>query len=133
MRVPGDGPKPCDLFFCGEGPGKHEAKKGIPFVPYASAGKEFKRYHESIWIYRPDLYVTNLIKEHIPDDGDPTDEMISRDEMELLFELRDVKPKIVITLGAFATRYFLGNVNMEAVHGIPHQVKKCKCCLRIKK
>ncbi len=124
MKVPGEGPKPCDLLFCGEGPGYHEAQKGRPFVEKAPAGKEFKRYHENIHIYRPDIYVTNLVKERVPDDGDPTPEDISRDEVELLMELREVNPKIVVPMGAPATRYFLGdNVNMEAVHGIPHNGK----------
>jgi len=123
MRVPGEGPKPCDLFFCGEGPGVKEAACGRPFVPWAPAGKEFERYHESIFIYRPDIYITNLVKEHVPNDDDPTSEMISRDEPELIVELRDVNPKIVVPLGAPATRYFLGDVNMEEVHGIPHNGK----------
>jgi len=123
VRVPGEGPKPCKLLFCGEGPGYHEAQKGRPFVEKAPAGKEFKRYHESIFIYRPDIYVTNLVKERVPDDGDPTPEDISRDEVELLMELREVNPKIVVPMGAPATRYFLGDVNMEAVHGIPHNGK----------
>ncbi len=121
MKVPGDGPTPCKLFFMGEGPGIQEHRKGEPFVPWAPAGKEFKRFHEGIFLYREDIFVTNLVKYHVENDEDPTPEMIARDEPDLLRELEACQPEIIVPLGAPATRYFLGeDVTMDAVHGIPH-------------
>lgn len=122
-RIPGDGPSPCPLFFIGEAPGAQEEKAGKPFVPRAPAGSEFKRHHEAINLYRQHIYVTNLVKYHIPGDKDPTAEMIARDEPELLRELREVNPKIVVTLGAISTRYFLGKRGLDAIHGIPHPLE----------
>jgi len=61
MKVPGDGPTPCKLFFMGEGPGIQEHRKGKPFVPWAPAGKEFKRFHEGIFLYREDIFVTKRL------------------------------------------------------------------------
>jgi len=119
--VPGEGPTDTDLMFIGEGPGKEEDHYGRPFV--GKSGKELNRY---IWHAlhrgRSSVYVTNLVKYRVPDDGDPTPADIERDSHLLDEELCAIDPPFVATLGRFSTRYLLGDVDMEAVHGIPHLV-----------
>jgi hypothetical protein len=37
-------------------------------------------------------------------------------------EIERVGPEIIVTVGRFATRHLLGDVDMDSVHGIPHRV-----------
>lgn len=118
-RVDGEGPTPCDLMFVGEGPGADEDKWGRPFV--GKSGRELNRYiWHSIARTRTSVFVTNLVRYRVPNDGDPTPEDIERDRAALELEISAVGPEVIITLGRWSTRYFLGDVDMETVHGIPH-------------
>jgi len=123
--VPGEGPVPCDLMFVGEGPGYEENAHGRPFI--GKAGIELDRYIRMalcrLGITRGDCYVTNLVKYQIPENGDPKQEDIERDKGILEQEIVAVRPCVVVSLGRWSTRYFLGDVDMEVVHGLPHAVR----------
>lgn len=121
--VPGDGqmPPPSGVMFIGERPGKDEPiARPFPRPFVGMAGKMFDNYLRGIGLGREDVYVTNLVKDYL--DEDPTDEEVSRDTPELLDEISCCQPNVICTLGRFATRWVLGDVDMEAVHGIPHSV-----------
>lgn len=117
--VPGRGPKPCSLMFVGKAPGKDEDRTGQCWV--GNDGQELWRY---IWrelhLTEEDVYVTNLVKHYVPQDKDPTPADIARDKHILVEELRTVAPRFVCTLGSWASRYFLGRVDMGVVNGVPH-------------
>jgi uracil-DNA glycosylase family 4 len=117
----GDGPKPAPIAFFGETPGKHEMEEGIPFVPWAPAGQLFAHLLKGIKLSRSCVFISNIYKTRIGNDKAPTEEQIALHQPYLECELADVQPKIIVPLGASATRVFLGKVNLEAVHGIPHQ------------
>jgi uracil-DNA glycosylase family 4 len=122
--VGGDGKVPCDLMLIGEGPGREEDKKLRPFV--GQSGKELWRYlWQACHMTREEVYVTNLVKYRVPNDEDPTDEDIRRDANELAEELARVSPVFIATLGRHSSRMFLGDVDMEVVHGQPHIVRGC--------
>jgi uracil-DNA glycosylase family 4 len=116
--VAGEGPCPADVMFIGEGPGFDEDRIGRPFV--GKTGRELNRYIErTLGMNRSEVYVTNLIKRRIPNDGDPTEELIRDYTFTLNREIRAVHPKFIGALGRFAVRFLLGDVDMEVVHGIP--------------
>lgn len=119
MRVEPDGPVPCDLGLWGEAPGWDEQIQGLGFVGKAGQQlwSDMKRF---TGLSRRDFYVSNIVKEGLPKNRDPKPEEISRALPEFLDELELVKPRIVVTAGAFATRAMLGDVKMADVHGIPH-------------
>lgn len=114
VRVSGDGPLPAQYMFIGERPGKNEPKAGRPFV--GAAGMELDRYLALAGLKRREVYVTNLVKDYI--DDDPTESEVERDLPELLQEISDCAPLFIIPLGRYATRFFLGEVDMEKVHGL---------------
>lgn len=121
MRVPGIGPRPCRTLWIGEAPGAEEDRVGKPFV--GKAGGELNRHLNGHSLpAREDIYLTNLVKERPPNNADPTQGDIERDEPELWAELAEVKPEVIVTLGRISTRYFLGDVDMEMVHGIPQRL-----------
>ena len=68
---------------------------------------------------RDQVYLTNLVKS--PLSGKKvTPAEIERDGPLLLDEIAAVNPRIIVTLGALSTRYLLGDVDLDAYHGIPH-------------
>lgn len=115
--VPGFGRIPADILVCGEAPGHTEYEKNRPFVG-ASGKEQLWNFHE-VGIRESDCYFTNVSKTYIPGNPDPTDELISQWEATLIDEVARCKPKIILAVGAFAARYFLGDTTMAQCHGRP--------------
>jgi len=121
MRVNGVGPRPCSICFVGSTPGYYEDKTGIPFT--GPTGQEVNRYLDGTNLpLREDIFLTNLYREYGGKDYTYTKADFERDEPSLLTELEEVCPELIVTLGAEATRYFLGDVELDSVHALPWQV-----------
>lgn len=114
--VPGDGPSPCEVMIIGERPGKDEDRLGKPFV--GLSGQELDRYLESVGLCRDEVYVTNLVKMYA--EHPPTKAEVVEWEQDLFIEMLEGQPKYIAAVGAHAIRWFLGDVNVEDVHGIPY-------------
>lgn len=121
--VRGDGPIPCSILICGEAPGRHEDRYGLPFVG-RSGQLLFQLLQRYAGITREQCYVTNLVKERPAgsdpalDDIPPTPEMIEKWSMLLLAEILKVQPRFILAVGAHATRFLLqSEESMEVLHG----------------
>lgn len=124
IYVYGEGPQPATVMLVGERPGIAESKSRRPFSEYGKSGKELTRYLHNEGVERENCYVTNLVKDYLPNDPDPTDEEIARDRPLLVEELKKVRPKFIGCVGRFAAREFLGqDFDMEALHGLPFETK----------
>lgn len=130
-RVPGIGPTPCDVMIVGEGPGEQEAEgfwRGSTFVrePFVGAsGAAQDRFLMMNGLHRHRCYITNLIKNWIPGNGNPTADDIAAAEPELLDEIGQCNPRFILAVGAYSTRWFLGDVDMESVHGHAYTSPRC--------
>lgn len=114
----GDGNPNADIMFIGEGPGFYEDKQGKPFV--GAAGKLLTELLESIGLKREDVYITNVVKCRPPKNRDPKPEEIEVCTNRYLFtQIEEIKPKVIATLGRFASAVILGlkDVSMGRVHG----------------
>lgn len=116
----GHGPTPATLMFVAEAPGKNEDIKGVPMV--GQSGDELDKYCRDAGIDRYECYVDNVVKCRPPNDRDPKPEEIEACQRHLVEAIRNVKPQIIVALGAIATRWFLGDVSLEMVHGIPFRI-----------
>ncbi len=106
----------ADIVFVGEAPGFHEDKQGIPFV--GAAGKLLTELLSSIGINRDDVYITNILKCRPPGNRDPLPDEIAVCKPVLFKQLDIIKPKVVVTLGAFAMRTILDSaLGISKVHG----------------
>lgn len=110
---------PRRLAFVGEGPGQEEDEKGAPFI--GRTGWELDRFLESHGIDYDNCYYTNITRVFQPV-GNPTEADVEEWEWLLREELGDAKPYWIAALGRLATRYFLGDVDMDTIHGIPYIV-----------
>src|SRR5215204_3051504 len=98
----GSGNADSDLMFVGEAPGANEDKQGLPFV--GQAGRLLDRLLEEIGLTRPDVFVTNVLRCRPPGNRDPLPGEIDACQDYLFRTLELVEPRVVCTLGNFATK-----------------------------
>jgi uracil-DNA glycosylase family 4 len=101
----GVGSTSADLVFVGEGPGAEEDRQGIPFV--GRAGQLLTRLIEGIGLTRDDVYICNVVKCRPPGNRDPLPVEIDACRPYLEAQLEFLSPRVVVTLGNFATRLLL--------------------------
>jgi DNA polymerase len=112
----GSGDPAADLMFVGEAPGFHEDKQGVPFV--GAAGKLLDQLLAGIGLTRPDVYVANVLKCRPPGNRDPMPEEIEACEAHLWRQVELIQPRVVATLGNFATKLLSGRpTGITRVHG----------------
>jgi DNA polymerase len=100
-----DGSPDADLMFVGEAPGHNEDLQGVPFV--GAAGKLLDRLLGEIGIERGEVYIANVLKCRPPGNRDPLPEEIAACQDYLRSQLALVDPRVVVTLGNFATKLLL--------------------------
>ncbi len=95
----------ADLLFVGEAPGADEDEQGIPFV--GRAGQLLTKIIEAIELKRDDVYIANVIKCRPPSNRNPEPDEVDTCEPFLFRQIDVIKPKVVVTLGKFATQSLL--------------------------
>jgi DNA polymerase len=101
----GVGSPTADLMFVGEGPGEQEDLQGEPFV--GRAGKLLTQLIEGIDLTRADVYIANVVKCRPPGNRDPEPEEIEACAPWLDRQLDLIQPRVIVTLGNFATKLLL--------------------------
>ena len=124
--VVGDGSLNASVMFIGEAPGYHEDMQGIPFV--GRAGKVFDELLQSIGLERKEVYVCNILKCRPPENRNPFDSEIKACTPYLDRQITAIKPKVIGTLGNFATSYVLEKFGLQAekigkIHGKTFHIK----------
>lgn len=116
----GSGDPGADLMFVGEAPGFHEDKQGVPFV--GAAGKLLDQLLAGIGLTRPDVYAANVLKCRPPGNRDPMPDEIEACEAHLWKQIELIQPRVVATLGNFATKLLSGRpTGITRVHGQEQQ------------
>jgi uracil-DNA glycosylase len=114
--VYGTGNPDADLMFIGEGPGYHEDRQGEPFV--GAAGQLLNTMLAEIGMPRDDAYICNVIKCRPPANRDPLPDEIEACAPYLVEQVELIDPRIIVTLGNFATRFILDKpVSISRVRG----------------
>jgi uracil-DNA glycosylase len=103
----GVGNPAADLMFVGEGPGREEDLRGEPFV--GRSGKLLDLLmRQEIGVERDQCYIANVVKCRPPGNRDPLPAEIEACRPYLERQVDLVSPKVVVTLGNFATKTLLG-------------------------
>ena len=102
----GVGSAAADLLFVGEGPGRDEDLAGEPFV--GRSGKLLDRLMwEEVGLTRAECYIANVVKCRPPQNRDPAPKEIEACRPYLAEQIRLIDPRVIITLGNFATKLLL--------------------------
>jgi DNA polymerase len=114
----GNGNSDAELMFVGEAPGAEEDRQGLPFV--GRAGQLLNQLLEEIGMSRDDVFIANVLKSRPPGNRDPQPEEIGACEPYLWDQVRLIEPKVVCTLGNFATKLLSGSqTGITKVRGVP--------------
>ncbi len=117
----GKGNPHAKIIFIGEAPGAQEDLQGIPFV--GAAGKELDRLLRLINLSLDDVYIANILKYRPPNNRNPSSEEIRRHTPYLIEQIAAIQPRIIATLGNFATKFVLARFDsesMQKIGGITH-------------
>lgn len=118
--VPGHGPLPCDLLFIGEAPGGNEDITGIPFS--GMTGYELDNlYLRLCGRRRPTVRVTNTVRCRPENNKTPSARLAACCSLaNLKGEIAACKPKIIVLLGATASRLD-PTIDTKIELGVPRQ------------
>src|SRR3954469_3705435 len=112
----GSGHADAELMFVGEAPGANEDKQGLPFV--GQAGRLLDTLLEEIGLTRGDVFVVNVLKCRPPGNRDPLPQEIDNCQGYLFRQLELIEPRVVCTLGNFATKLLRGDpTGITRLHG----------------
>jgi DNA polymerase len=116
----GAGNANANLMFVGEAPGATEDQTGLPFV--GRAGKLLDDLLGEVGMARGDVFITNVICCRPPGNRDPLPEEIEACKPYLYKKIELIEPKVICTLGNFATKLLTGDpTGITRVHGRPQE------------
>ncbi|TQR21523.1 uracil-DNA glycosylase [Psychrobacillus vulpis] len=130
--VKGKGKKNPIIMLIGEAPGEKESVQGVPFI--GRAGDELAKSLASIGLSRDDVYMTSAVrsrpyvwKEKKTRNGEttkrkynraPTTHEINAHAPLLDYELKNISPMVIVTLGNVGLQRLLGkDAKVSNLHG----------------
>lgn len=120
--VVGAGDADADLLLVGEAPGANEDRTGLPFV--GQAGTLLDGLLEGIGLTREQVFIANVLKCRPPGNRDPRPDEIDACRGYLEEQVALIRPRVVCTLGNFATRLLSGRPDgISTVHGRPQPAR----------
>ena len=116
----GAGNADADLMFVGEAPGANEDKQGLPFV--GQAGRLLDQLLSEIGLSRADVFIQNTLMCRPPGNRDPQPGEIQNCSGYLLRKIELVRPRVICTLGNFATKLLRDDpTGITRLHGRPEE------------
>lgn len=120
--VVGDGTLEAQLVFIGEAPGREEDLQGKPFV--GAAGQLLTKMIQAMGLKREEVYISNVLKDRPPGNRTPLPEEVEACLPFLHEQLDILKPRVICTLGAVATKALLGpSISITKIRGQVHEYR----------
>lgn len=113
--VPGAGPAPAEVMLIGEAPSAYDDRSGAPFS--GPSGVFLDELLAAAGISRGQVYLTNLVKHHPPENRELHPDEIAACSGYLVREIAAVSPILIVTLGRGALNWFLPNARISSQHG----------------
>jgi len=101
----GSGDPAARVMLIGEAPGKNEDLIGVPFV--GAAGTLLDELLAHAGLERGEVFIANVVKCRPPGNRNPAPIEIATCTPFLREQVRVISPKVLVTLGNFATRFVL--------------------------
>ena len=123
----GVGDPAARVMFVGEGPGFEEDRRGEPFV--GKAGQLLDKILAAIGLSRRTVYIANVVKCHPMvdpskpeargNDRPPTPDEAAACRPYLEEQIRRIRPRFIVSLGATATKSLLGeDLGITRIRGV---------------
>ena len=110
----GKGNPEAKIMFIGEAAGRNEDEQGLPFV--GAAGKNLDKLLASVGLSLEDVYIANILKYRPPENREPSFEEIKTHTPYLLKQIEILEPRVICSLGNYATKFFLSNCNPDEMN-----------------
>ena len=107
----GKGNPEAEIIFVGEAAGRNEDEQGLPFV--GVAGKNLDKLLAKVGLSLENVYITNILKYRPPENRAPSIEEIKAHTPWLIEQIKEIKPRVVCSLGNYATKFFLSGGNVD--------------------
>ena len=105
------------ILFVGEAPGRNEDEQGLPFV--GAAGKNLDKLLEKVGLSMNDVYIANILKYRPPENRAPSSDEIRAHTPWLLKQIEVIRPKVICSLGNYATKFFLAGTDVDKMNSQP--------------
>lgn len=115
--VVGKGNLNAEIMFVGEAPGRNEDEQGLPFV--GAAGKNLDNLLGKVGLSLNDVYIANILKCRPPENRNPLPEEIKAHTPWLVEQIKQIKPKVICSLGNYATKFFLSDGKIDEMGDMP--------------
>ena len=120
--VPGEGNPDSKIMFIGEAPGYREDIEGKPFV--GSAGEFLETLLSTANLPRENVFIGNILKCRPPRNREPRSQEIEMCTPYIDKQIQIIKPRIIATLGRYATGYIFSKADLRfdgitKAHGKP--------------
>lgn len=118
--VPPCGPAHASVAIIGEAPGRHEAEANRPRPFVGQSGIVQRDYFAQFGFNVSSAWLSNIVQLYRPGNPDPEPELIAEWSRVLERDLSIVRPQIIIAVGRFAMRWFLGDyADLDICYGRP--------------
>src|SRR3989338_7801443 len=107
----GKGNPDATIMFVGEAAGRNEDLQGMPFV--GAAGKNLDKLLAEVGLSLNDVYIANVLKYRPPENRNPEPDEIKAHKPWLIEQIKVIKPKVICSLGNYATKFFLANGDVD--------------------
>lgn len=111
----GQGPTPCKIMIVGEAPGFREDEVGKPFQ--GKTGKLLDEMLKEAGLSRDEVYLTNIMHCHPPDNRAPKAKEVKACLGYLQQEIKLVNPQFIILLGAVAVKAIFNKAGVNKLRG----------------
>jgi len=114
----GNGNPHTKILFIGEAPGVNEDKQGIPFC--GASGQILQQLLQTINLTRENIFITNTILCRPENNRNPEQEEVNncRERLDQLIQI--MRPKVIVTIGNFATERILKKKGITQLRGKIH-------------
>ncbi|MBU0470319.1 MAG: uracil-DNA glycosylase [Nanoarchaeota archaeon] len=111
----GSGNPDAEVLFIGEAPGANEDRQGVPFC--GMSGKILTELLSSAGLSRENIFITNTVLCRPENNRNPSKEEIDNCTDRLNRLINIMEPKVVVTIGNFATERILNKTGIKSIRG----------------
>ena len=108
--LPGEGGEHPEIMFVGEAPSEMDVQVGRPFA--GPSGILLSKMIEAMKLKREEVFITNAVPFCLPNQRAPRSNEIEYCRPFLDAEIKRLKPKIIVALGATAEKSLLGTTSV---------------------